>query len=75
MVLARIGSARANSVPLCFFVLWRGDRYYQTGKRQLTTYFRLAGMTEGFYVVFDYRRVPVSYVETGTMEGGRFAAM
>ena len=49
--------------------IWRGDRYYQAGKRQLATYLRLGGAVEGFYVVFDHRQVPVPCVETETVDG------
>lgn len=49
--------------------VWRGTRYYQSGKGQLATYLRLEGVTEGFYVVFDHRQVPVPRVETETVDG------
>ena len=39
------------------------------GKAQLAAYLRLEGAMEGYYVVFDHRRVPVPRVETETLNG------
>ena len=49
--------------------IWRGERYYRSGKQQLATYLKVEGATEGFYVVFDHRQIPESRVETETIEG------
>lgn len=49
--------------------IWRGDRHYQAGKRQLAAYLRVEGVTEGYYVVFDHREEPEPQVETETIEG------
>ena len=49
--------------------VWRGNRYYQAGKRQLARYLRLERVDEGFYVVFDHRQVPVPRVETVIVDG------
>ena len=49
--------------------IWRGDRYYQSGKRHLAMYLKLEGLTEGFYVVFDHRQVSMPRVETETVDG------
>ena len=51
--------------------IWEGDRSYQAGKRQLAAYLKLAGVTEGYYVVFDHRQKPQPVVETQTVEGVR----
>ena len=47
--------------------VWRSERGYQAGKRQLATYLNLEGATEGYYVVFDYREDPEQRVETDTV--------
>ncbi len=49
--------------------IWRGDRRYQAGKKQLVTYLRSEGVTEGYYIVFDHREEPEPRVETETIEG------
>ena len=49
--------------------IWRGERRYQAGKRQLAAYLRLENAIEGYYVVFDHREVPELRVETETVEG------
>ena len=49
--------------------IWEGDRSYQAGKRQLAAYLKLAGVTEGYYVVFDHRQKPEPRLETQTVEG------
>ena len=49
--------------------VWRGDRRYQAGKKQLAAYLELEGATEGYYVVFDHRQVPESRIEMETLEG------
>ena len=48
--------------------IWRGDRRYQAGKKQLTVYLRAEGVTEGYYIVFDHRQDPEPRVETETIE-------
>lgn len=47
--------------------VWRGDRRYQAGKKQLAAYLKLEGTTKGYYVVFDHRRDPEPRVETETL--------
>ena len=49
--------------------IWRGDRRYQAGKKQLAAYLSSEGVTEGYYVVFDHRQDPEQRVETETLEG------
>ena len=49
--------------------IWRGDRRYQAGKKQLVTYLRSEGVTEGYYIVFDHREEPEPQVETEKIEG------
>ena len=49
--------------------IWRGDRRYQAGKRQLVAYLRSEGVTEGNYIVFDHREKPEPHVETETIDG------
>lgn len=49
--------------------VWRGQRYYASGKRQLAAYLKLEGVAEGYYIVFDHRRTPEPRVETETVEG------
>ena len=49
--------------------IWRGDSRYQAGKKQLVTYLRSEGVTEGYYIVFDHREEPEPRVETETIEG------
>ena len=48
--------------------VWRSERGYQVGKRQLSTYLKSEGATEGYYVVFDYRENPERRVETDTVD-------
>lgn len=49
--------------------VWRGQRYYASGKRQLAAYLKLEGVAKGYYIVFDHRRTPEPRVETETVEG------
>ena len=49
--------------------VWRGQRYYASGKKQLAAYLKLEGVAEGYYIVFDHRRTPEPRVETETVEG------
>ena len=49
--------------------IWRGDRRYQAGKRQLAEYIKLEGARQGYYVVFDHRRNPEPSVETEKLDG------
>ena len=48
--------------------IWRGDRRYQAGKKQLATYLSSEGITEGYYIVFDHRQEPEPRVETEVIE-------
>ena len=49
--------------------VWRSERSYQAGKRQLAAYLTSEGATEGDYIVFDYRQNPYPQVETETVAG------
>ena len=49
--------------------IWRGDSRYQAGKKQLVTYLRSEGVTEGYYIVFDHREEPEPQVETEAIGG------
>ena len=49
--------------------IWRGDRRYQAGKKQLAAYLISEGVTEGYYIVFDHREKPEPRVETETIDG------
>ena len=48
--------------------VWRSERGYQAGKRQLATYLKLEGAVEGYYVVFDYRENSERRVETDIVD-------
>ncbi len=48
--------------------VWRGEVSYQKGKRQLTSYLKLEGATEGYYVVIDHRTNPAPRSETEEIE-------
>ena len=47
----------------------RSERLYTEGKQQLAAYLSTEGVTEGYYVVFDHREVPVPRTETETIDG------
>ena len=49
--------------------IWRGEGSYNKGKRQLASYLKLEGATEGYYVVFDHRTNPEQRSETEELEG------
>ena len=49
--------------------VWRSDRHYAEGKRQLAAYLSTAGVTKGYYVVFDHRETPEPRTETETIDG------
>ena len=49
--------------------IWRGDGSYNKGKRQLASYLKLEGATEGYYVVFDHRTNPEQRSETEEFGG------
>lgn len=36
--------------------IWRGDRYEQTGREQLSEYLAIRGMNEGYLVTFDFSK-------------------
>ncbi len=36
--------------------LWRGEKRYQSGKRQLTAYLDKENIRKGYYIVFDHRQ-------------------
>ena len=48
--------------------VWRSERGYEAGKRQLATYLKLEGAAEGYYVVFDYRENSERRVETDIVD-------
>ena len=49
--------------------VWRNERAYEAGKRQLAAYLTLEGEREGYYIVFDYRQKSDPRVETDTVDG------
>ncbi|MYA72104.1 hypothetical protein F4009_23420 [Candidatus Poribacteria bacterium] len=49
--------------------IWRGDRRYQAGKKQLAAYLKSEGTIEADYIVFDHREEPEPRVETETIDG------
>jgi len=49
--------------------IWEGKSLYQAGKNQLAEYLKLEGVTEGYYVVFDYRKKPQAREEEEAIEG------
>ncbi len=49
--------------------IWRSERRYQAGKRQLAAYLTAEGTTEGYYVVFDHCENPEPRTETQTIDG------
>ena len=40
------------------FKIWRSEREYQGGKKQLAAYLHSESASEGYYVVFDHRETP-----------------
>ena len=49
--------------------VWRGAASYQRGKRQLASYLKSEGASEGYYVVFDHRTNPEPLTETEKIDG------
>ena len=49
--------------------IWRGNVRYEAGKKQLATYLKTEGVSEGYYVVFDHRRKPERGVQTEVVDG------
>ena len=49
--------------------IWRSDRRYQAGKRQLAAYLTAEAATEGYYVVFDHRENAEPRTETQSIDG------
>ncbi len=49
--------------------VWRGVASYQRGKRQLASYLKSEGASEGCYVVFDHRTSPETRTESEKIEG------
>jgi hypothetical protein len=49
--------------------IWEGVKLYQGGKHQLAEYLKLEGVSEGYYIVFDYRSKPEARVEEDMIEG------
>ena len=49
--------------------IWRGNVRYEAGKKQLATYLKTEGVSEGYYVVFDHRKDPEQRVQTEVVDG------
>jgi len=49
--------------------LWRGEKRYQSGKRQLAEYLSKEGVKRGYYIVFDYRQVAECRYESDLVDG------
>ena len=49
--------------------LWRGEKRYQSGKRQLAEYLSKEGVKRGYYIVFDYRQVAECRYESNLVDG------
>ena len=49
--------------------IWRSERLYTEGKRQLAAYLSAEGVAAGYYVVFDHRVTPEPRTETETIDG------
>jgi hypothetical protein len=49
--------------------IWRSERLYTEGKRQLAAYLSAEGVAVGYYVVFDHRATPEPRTETETIDG------
>ncbi len=49
--------------------VWRGAASYERGKRQLASYLKSEGVSEGYYVVFDHRTNPETLIEIEQIEG------
>ena len=49
--------------------IWRGNARYEAGKKQLATYLKTEGVSEGYYVVFDHRKNPERLVQVEVVNG------
>ena len=49
--------------------IWRSEKSYQTGKKQLADYMKNENAKEGYYIVFDYTEKSISKFETDTVGG------
>ncbi len=49
--------------------LWRGEKRYRAGKRQLMAYLDKEGVQRGYYIVFDHRRNSQPRYERELIEG------
>ena len=49
--------------------IWRSEKSYQLGKKQLAAYMKNEKAQEGYYIVFDYREKSISKVEIDTVDG------
>ncbi len=49
--------------------IWEGKSLFAAGKRQLAKYFKLEGVSEGYYVVFDHRQKPQTRLDTDIIDG------
>ena len=47
----------------------QGEKSYQAGKEQLAKYLKLEDVTQGYYVVFDYRQTPEPQVKMEQIAG------
>ena len=49
--------------------IWEGKLHYDAGKKQLSAYLKLERVKVGYYIVFDHRAEPETFVETETIDG------
>ena len=49
--------------------LWRGEKRYQSGKRQLAEYLDKENTKRGYYIIFDHRQNPESQTEHDAIDG------
>jgi len=48
--------------------LWRGEKRFNAGKKQLARYLQKEGVRKGYYVVFDHRKNPQQRKESESVE-------
>ena len=51
--------------------IWNGPRYYETGITELESYLSHEGLTEGYYIVLDKRKIDKSLLETPRTINGK----
>lgn len=49
--------------------IWRSEKTYQSGKKQLADYMKNENAKEGYYIVFDYTEKSISKFETDIVDG------